>query len=74
MKINFLVIFAATLFIISGCSLFMGKPSTVILRHSESLDFVNCQVGKWETPEDYKKNEQCVEDYKKKGYIVWGER
>lgn len=69
----FLATFAAIL-IISGCSMMSGKPSKVILRHPETLDFVNCQVDKWETSEDYIKNEECVEDYKKKGYAVWAER
>ncbi len=57
-----------------GCSLFIDKPLTVVLQHPETMDFVSCQVDGWETPYSYANNEQCVEGYKKQGYIVWGER
>jgi hypothetical protein len=57
-----------------GCASFSDKSTKVILQHSETMEFVSCKVDKWGTALSYERNEQCVEDYKKQGYIVWGER
>ncbi len=37
------------------------------------MDFVNCKVDKWNSKKSYEANDKCVEDYKKQGYIIWGE-
>ena len=59
---------------ISGCASFGDQPTTVILKHPETLDFVNCNVDKWGTTKSFSDNEKCVEQYKQKGYVVWGTR
>ena len=56
-----------------GCTSFSEKSSTVILQNPETMEFVNCKVGGWASSSSYTRNEQCVEDYKKQGYIVWGQ-
>ena len=64
----------AVLFVlVGGCTSHSGK-SVVIMQHLETMEFVNCKVGEWATIGAYAENEKCVEDLKKKGYIVWGER
>jgi hypothetical protein len=60
--------------ILAGCASFAGNPSAVILQNIATGEFVTCEVDKWRTVESYKRNEQCVEDYKKQGYTVWAER
>lgn len=56
-----------------GCAALTDKPSSVIMQNPETMEFVNCDVDEWGTSKSYARNEQCVEDYKKQGYIVWGE-
>lgn len=68
------LLFTMLLAVTGGCSLFQKKPTVVILKHPETLDFVDCKVGKWEMPESYSANDLCIEEYKKKGYEVWGKR
>ncbi len=60
--------------LLGGCASFSGKPETVILRNPRTMEFVNCEVSKWETESSYKANEQCVKDYEAKGFVVWGKR
>ncbi len=73
MKIKF---FVAVFILVScsSCSLFIDEPTRIVLKHPETLDFVNCNVDQWDLPHSYKNNEECVEDYKKKGYFVWDKR
>jgi len=58
----------------AGCAVLSDKPVTVILQHPETLEFVNCDVDHWNMPASYEKNDKCVEEYKKKGFVVWGTR
>jgi len=60
--------------LLGGCASFSGKPETVILQNPQTMEFVNCEVSKWETEGSYKDNEQCVKDYEAKGFVVWGKR
>ena len=62
------------LVVLSGCGMNSKKPSLVILKHPETLDFVNCKVDKWQSKESYRKNENCVRGYQEKGYIIWGKK
>lgn len=62
------------LFLGSGCSLFIDKPTRVLLKHPETLEFVNCNVDQWETSASYKSNEECIKDYEAQGYVVWDSR
>lgn len=64
----------AVVFGLSGCASHSGKPSVVIMQHPETIDYVNCKVDEWATAASYAENEKCVEELKKQGYIVWGER
>lgn len=65
--------FFVSLFLIGGCAGFSGKPTSVILQDPATMEFVNCDVDEWGTAASYQRNEECVEAYKKKGYVVWGE-
>ena len=60
--------------ILSGCASSEKRPRTVVLKHPETQDFVNCNVDKWGTEESYQKNEECIKGYKEKGYEIWGTR
>ena len=65
-----LLLLIATSF--SGCMSMSGKPKVVIMQHPETMEFYNCEVAKPMIDKNYLANELCVEEYKKKGYIVWG--
>lgn len=69
-----LILGSAGLALLGGCSMFIDKPKTVVLKHPVTLDFVNCNVDKWETTGSYEANDQCIKDYQAKGYEVWGTR
>lgn len=72
MKIQILFLLIMIGFGTVSCAVLTDKPVTVILKHTETLEFVNCEVDHWNMPDSYKKNDACVEEYKKKGYVVWG--
>ncbi len=72
MNTRCLVLSVVVLSFFSGCSYLHDDPRTVVLKHPVTLDFVDCKVDQWETSKSYKDNQQCIEDYKKKGYVVWG--
>jgi hypothetical protein len=55
-----------------GCA--SGRPSKVVLKHPATLDFVNCNVDRWETDKSYRTNEECVRKYQEEGYVIWGQR
>ncbi len=57
-----------------GCSMFIDKPKRVVLKHPQTLDFVNCNVDKWETTGSYRSNEECIRSYREKGYFIWDTR
>lgn len=44
------------------------------MQDPKTMDFVNCDVGKYGLDKHFKDKEKCVEEYKAKGYIVWGTR
>lgn len=58
---------------ISGCATFSDRSGTVIMKHPQTMEFVDCKVDKWGTKLSYDRNEKCVEEYKSKGYVVWAE-
>lgn len=72
-RLRVLQCFVLTLFV-SGCAGLSNKPSSVILQNPETMEFVNCDVDGWGTAASYRRNQACVEGYRKEGYIVWGER
>lgn len=45
-----------------------------MLQHPETMDFVKCEVDQWGTKKSFAKNEQCIEEYKRQGYVIWAER
>jgi hypothetical protein len=60
--------------VVVGCS---GKSTTakkVILQDPQTMEFVKCNAGQWGSDSPFETNEECIEDYKSKGYIVWGEQ
>lgn len=74
MKIHLYLLFFTVALGVSGCAALTDKPVTVILKNTETLEFVTCDVDHWNMPGSFKKNDDCVEEYKKKGYVVWGTR
>lgn len=50
------------------------KSTSVMLQHPETMDFVKCDVDQWGTKKSFAKNEQCIEEYKSQGYVIWAER
>lgn len=72
--LRLLLIVMGFLWLLAGCASFSDKPGTVIMQNPETMEFFNCEVDRWGTAQSYDRNEKCVEDYKKKGYVVWGER
>lgn len=62
------------LFLISGCAGMSDKATSVLLQNPETMDFVKCTVDQWGTKASYKKNEACVEEYKRQGYVIWAQR
>ena len=64
---------AIALFLCNSCAS-EGKPRKVILRHPVTYDYVDCDVDIWQTEKSYKKNDKCVEHYKKQGFVVWETR
>lgn len=59
---------------ISGCARMSDKSTSVMLQHPETMDFVKCDVDQWGTKKSFAKNEQCIEEYKSQGYVIWAER
>lgn len=60
--------------LLAGCGTMQGKYTKVILKHPETLEFQECEVGHLMTSEAYKTSDECIEKYKAQGYEVWGER
>ncbi|MCP3887617.1 MAG: hypothetical protein GY702_01930 [Desulfobulbaceae bacterium] len=73
LTIKVLVLLIFLCLMVSGCTRFADRSSNVILQNPETMDFVNCKVDKWNSKKSYEANDKCVEDYKKQGYIIWGE-
>jgi hypothetical protein len=65
----------AVMLLIGGCAGSQSNSRKVILKDPQTMEFVECKVshdwGILAIPDDDKN--KCVEEYKKKGYIVWGE-
>lgn len=59
-----------------GCASMQGKPRVVILQNPETMEFIDCKMSdEWATSASYAKNDECVTELKKKGFVVWwGER
>lgn len=74
MKISQYCLLFAMGFGLLSCAVITDKPATVILKNPETLEFVTCDVEHWNMPGSYQKNDDCVEGYKKQGYVVWGTR
>ncbi len=60
--------------LLASCMSMAGNHRVVILQHPETMDFQNCEVDKWGLDKHFKNNEECVKNYQKLGYIVWGSR
>lgn len=60
--------------LVFGCARMSDESTAVMLQHPETMDFVKCEVDQWGTKKSFAKKDQCVEDYKAKGYIIWAER
>jgi hypothetical protein len=59
---------------IAGCAGMSYQPTSVIFQNPTTMEFVQCDVGQWGTKASYAKNEQCVEEYKRQGFVVWAKR
>ncbi len=68
---NIVYFICLVIFSLCGCAFTEGKPRKVILRHPVTYDYVDCNVDIWQTEKSYKKNDECVEHYKKQGFVVW---
>jgi predicted ATPase len=60
--------------LLASCMSMEGNRRVVILQHPETMDFQNCEVDKLGLDKHFRNNEECVKDYQKRGYIVWGSR
>lgn len=58
---------------ILGCAGKSSTPKKIILQHPETMEFMKCNVGQWGSESAFATNEECVEEYKKQGYVIWGE-
>lgn len=58
----------------AGCASMSDESTTVMLQHPETMEFVKCDVDQWGTKVSFAKNEDCIEEYKRQGYIIWAER
>ena len=58
----------------SGCARMSDKSKSVMLQNPETMEFAKCTVDQWGTKASFAKNEQCVEEYKRQGYVIWAER
>lgn len=56
-----------------GCAGKSSPAKKVILQHPQTMEFAKCNVGQWGSESPFDSNEECIEDYKKQGYVVWGE-
>jgi hypothetical protein len=68
-----------TLWVVSllcgGCASTQGKPRLVVLQNPETAEFVDCKVSDgWDDSAAFAKNDECVAESKKKGFVVWAER
>lgn len=61
-------------FWVLGCSGKSATPKKVIMQHPQTMEFKKCNVGQWGSESPFETNEECIEEYKKQGYIVWGEQ
>lgn len=62
------------LLLISGCAKMSDESTSVMLQNPETMEFVKCDVNQWGTKKSFAENEQCIEDYKRQGYVIWAER
>lgn len=60
--------------LLCSCEAMSRKYTKVILKHPETLEFKECQVGIWATDQTYRDHDECVKKYEAQGYEVWGER
>ncbi len=72
MKRNSLLLLA-TITLLSSCASIMGKPRVYIMQNPETMEFKNCDVGTIGLDKHFKDNEECMENLKKEGWIVWGQ-
>jgi len=61
-------------FVGSGCAAFQGTPTNVVLKHPQTMDFVDCRVDEYRSKKSYAANEKCIKDYQDKGYVIWGKQ
>jgi hypothetical protein len=65
----------AIILLCGGCAGSQSKSRKIILKDPQTMEFVECKVthdwGLLSIPDE--DQNKCVEEYKKKGYVVWGE-
>jgi hypothetical protein len=64
----------ASIVLLSSCASLKGEPRVYIMQNPETMEFKNCDVGLIGLDKHFKDNENCVEELKKEGWIVWGKR
>ena len=74
MRNFFITAIIALLFLGSGCASMSDESKSVMLQNPETMEFVKCTVDQWGTSASFARNAQCVEEYKRQGYVVWAER
>lgn len=62
------------LLLLASCLADKDKPTMVILKHPETMDFQDCKVEGWGSEKAFMENEECVRRYQQQGYVVWGSR
>jgi len=58
--------------LLCSCLAEKSEPKVVILKHPDTLDFQRCVVADWGSKQGYRDNEECIRQYRQRGYIVWG--
>lgn len=59
---------------LGSCASMSDESTSVMLQNPETMEFVKCTVDQWGTKASFTKNEECIEEYKRQGYIIWAER
>lgn len=57
---------------VGGCAGKDTPPKRVVMQNPETAEFVNCDRKDIGPEKTYKTSEDCIEHFKKEGYIVWG--
>lgn len=73
-KWGFFIAGVAICLLVAGCARMSDESTSVMLQNPETMEFVKCTVDQWGTKASFAKNQECIEEYKRQGYVIWAER